>query len=68
MTISQYYPQNVPVYMGLSSDTKPTTAPVGSKFIETDTGNVWLMLNTATWSKVLAGVTNAVSGTAALTF
>lgn len=54
--------------MGLSSDTKPATAPVGSKFIETDTGNVWLMLNTATWSKVLAGVGSAVPGTAALTF
>jgi hypothetical protein len=67
VTVSQYYPQSVPVFMGLSTDTKPA-APTGSKFIETDTGNVWLMLNTSTWSKVLAGVSSAVPGTAALTF
>lgn len=68
MAISEYYPQNVPVYMCLSTDTKPETAPVGSKLIETDTGDVFLFLNTGVWSQVLAGVSDAVPGTAALTF
>lgn len=68
MTVSQYNPQNVPAFMGLSTDTKPTQVPFGSKFIETDTGNVWLFLNTGAWSKVLAGASDAVVGTAALTF
>lgn len=69
MTISSYYPNQVPVFQGLAADTKPVlslSAPAGSKFIETDTGNVWLLLNTGTWSKVLAGTSGAVAGTAAV--
>lgn len=51
VSINTYSPGNSLVYMGLSSDTKPT-APIGSKFIETDTGKVFLYYNTATWTQV----------------
>lgn len=64
MAVVSYYPTNVPVFMGLSTDAKPN-APPGSKFIETDTGNVWLYLNTGVWSEVLAGTTNKVTTTTA---
>ncbi len=34
-------------YQGLSSDTKPTDCPVGSKFYETDTGERFIYLGTS---------------------
>lgn len=54
MSISQYYPGQTPVYMGLSTDTMPTNAPPGSKFVVTDTSppQVWLLLNTGTWTQI----------------
>jgi hypothetical protein len=51
MTINAYAPGSALVYMGLSTDTKPP-AGIGSKFIETDTGKVFLYLNTSTWLEV----------------
>lgn len=51
MAVSQYQPQNVSTYMGLVADTKPAAA-IGSKFIETDTKDVYLMMNTGSWVKV----------------
>jgi hypothetical protein len=41
--------KNTKVWYGLSSDEKPTTALVGSKFHETNTGLVWL------WNAVKKG-------------
>lgn len=51
MAVNAFYPGNSIVFMGLSSDTKPV-AGIGSKFIETDTSKVWLMLNTGSWVQV----------------
>lgn len=51
MTVSAYFPDSSTVFMGLSTDTKPA-AGIGSKFIETDTSKVWLMLNTGSWVQV----------------
>ena len=68
MTVLRYDPQNVPAYMGLSSDTKPANVPAGSKFIETDTGNIWLMLNTGVWTQVLVGSSGKIVGTASFGF
>jgi hypothetical protein len=49
--------------MGLSTDTKPA-AGIGSKFIETDTKDVYLYENTGTWVQVgTLGTTAAVSFT-----
>ncbi len=62
MAIDRYTPQLSFVYLGLSTDTKPD-AGFGSKFIETDTGNTWLKLNTGQWMQV-----GTISDTAAVTF
>lgn len=51
MAVSQYFPGDRTAYMGLSTDTKPNAA-VGSKFIETDTHDIYLMLNTGAWVQV----------------
>jgi hypothetical protein len=45
--------------MGLSSDTKPKNVPPGSRFLETDTGKVFLLYNTGTWTQVAAIATSA---------
>jgi hypothetical protein len=37
--------------MGLSTDSKPAAA-IGSRFIETDTGNIFLQYNTGTWTLI----------------
>ena len=52
MAVIQNNPQNVPSFLGLSTDTKPTNAPPGSKFIETDTGKVFMLYNTGVWTQV----------------
>ncbi len=36
-------------YIGLSSDTKPTSVPVGSEFFETDTGDTYITYNGTNW-------------------
>jgi hypothetical protein len=51
MAVNSYFPQNCAVYMGLHADTKPA-AGIGSKFIETDTGAVFMMYNTGAWTQV----------------
>jgi len=38
-------------YLGLSTDTKPTSVPVGSVFIETDTRDVYICYDKTNWSK-----------------
>ncbi len=38
-------------YVGLSSDTKPATAPAGSLFRETDTG-AWFISDGSAWSQM----------------
>lgn len=54
MAISRFHPGNASVYMGLSTDTKPTgiSAGVGNKFIETDTLKVFLFMNTNVWVQI----------------
>lgn len=37
------------IYIGLSTDTKPTTVPAGARFIETDTAMLW-QYNGSSWS------------------
>jgi hypothetical protein len=58
MAVSHYHPGNVQVYVGLSTDAKPVVG-LGSKFVETDTGKVWLMLNTGAWLQI--GVTSTTA-------
>lgn len=47
MTISKQG-DRIEVWYGLSTDTKPATAriPIGSKFVEYDTGKVWVWVGT----------------------
>lgn len=52
MAVTSYYPGTAPVFMGLSTDTKPANAPPGSKFIETDDAKVYLLLNTGVWTQI----------------
>jgi hypothetical protein len=52
MTISTYNPANSLAFMGLSTDTKPTNVASGSRFLETDTGNVFMFYNTGSWTQV----------------
>jgi hypothetical protein len=52
MAISTYNPANSLAFMGLSTDTKPTNVAAGSRFLETDTGKVFLLYNTGTWTQV----------------
>jgi hypothetical protein len=43
-------------FYGLSSDTKPTTVPVGSTFLETDTGFSWVTYDDGThWVRNTVG-------------
>lgn len=51
MAVAKYAPQNSFVYLGLAADTKPA-AGIGSKFIETDSGKVFMMYNTGAWVQV----------------
>ncbi len=58
--VNQYFPGDRLVYVGLSTDTKPAAA-IGCKFIETDTGKVYL--NTGAWVQIgviAAGATTTV--------
>ena len=43
-----------PVFMGLSTDTKPVGVPVGSKFLETNTGNVFIF-DGSDWKDLSSG-------------
>jgi hypothetical protein len=52
MAVSSYQPQLSQVFMGLAADTKPPTAPPGSKFLTTDTLLVFIMLNTGVWTQI----------------
>lgn len=52
MAVLQYFPASASVFMGLSTDTKPTNVAAGSRFLETDTGKVWMLYNTGTWTQV----------------
>lgn len=61
MSITAYKPLNSTVYTGLSTDTKPSAAKVGDKFIETDTGKVYVALGPSTWSWV-ASISNTGTG------
>jgi hypothetical protein len=47
-----YFPNGVPVFMGLSTDTMPTTAPIGAKFFQTDTQYIYVFTNAGTWKQV----------------
>lgn len=52
MSIVNYHPQSAQVFMGLSTDTKPTNIAFGSKFIATDNGDVYLFTNAGAWLQV----------------
>jgi hypothetical protein len=52
MAISKFNPANALAFMGLSTDTKPTGVAPGSRFLETDTGKVWMYYNTNVWTQV----------------
>lgn len=38
-------------FLGLSTDTKPSAAPVGATFIETDTKDSFICYDGASWTK-----------------
>lgn len=42
---------NISRYLGLSSDTKPTSVEVNSYFIETDTKDVFTTYDGTSWTK-----------------
>ena len=42
-------------FYGLSSDTKPTSVPVGSTFLETDTGYSWITHDGTNWVRNTIG-------------
>jgi hypothetical protein len=53
MAITAYSPATSQVLMGLSTDTKPTNVALGTRFLETNTGKVFLFLNDgSTWLQV----------------
>lgn len=52
MTVTAYNPTSALALMGLAADTKPTNVAPGSRFLETDSGKVFLFLNTGTWLQV----------------
>lgn len=47
MSLSYYDTPNARVTTGLSTDTKPATAPQGSRFVTTDTYAVYIFLGSA---------------------
>lgn len=49
------YVTTVRKYTGLSTDTKPTTVPVGSTFYEYDTNYLWITYDGTNWSLKTAG-------------
>jgi hypothetical protein len=49
VTIHAYNPANSRVYTGLSTDTKPTGASIGDKFIEVDTKTLYMYLGVSGW-------------------
>lgn len=59
MAVTQYYPASAAAFMGLSTDTKPMNVAPGSRFIETDTGKVWMLYNTGVWTQVATIPTSA---------
>ena len=54
MAITLYNPTSAQAFMGLSADTKPANVAAGSRFLETDTGKVFLFYNTGVWTQVAA--------------
>lgn len=54
MTIAAYNPASSQVLLGLSTDTKPTTdLALGTRFVETDSGKVFLFTNAASpWLQI----------------
>lgn len=40
-------------YYGLSTDVKPTGVPIGSRFTETDTGNVYETADGTNWFQLV---------------
>lgn len=66
MTIGVYSPHMVREYIGLSTDTKPTASSgnypgprTGDRFVEQDTGKVYVF-NSGAWSvAILAGIFTA---------
>lgn len=46
----------IKAFIGLSSDSKPTSVAVGSTFLETDTGDIYITTDDGTtWVKDKAG-------------
>jgi hypothetical protein len=54
MAISEYYPTSSLVLMGLSTDTMPVNVAPGTRFLQTDTGAVFMFYNTGVWTQVSA--------------
>jgi len=38
-------------YMGLAADTKPTSVPIGSTFVDYDTRDIWITYDGTNWDK-----------------
>lgn len=49
------------IITGVSSDTKPTTAPDGTTFVETDTKK-WYIIASGTWSEFAGAAVTYQSG------
>lgn len=63
MAVNVYNPSSIREYVGLSTDAKPTTGGGhlveprnGDRFIETDTGKVFIF-NAGAWSGAILGAT-----------
>lgn len=52
MAITAYSPASSQVLMGLSTDAKPTNVAPGTRFLETNTGAVFLFYNSGSWQQV----------------
>ncbi len=49
---------SLPIFQGLSTDNKPAAPAIGAKFIETDTGDMYLFTNAGAWLQVGALTTS----------
>jgi hypothetical protein len=65
MAVTSYNPASALVLMGLAADTKPTDIAPGSRFLETDTGKIWVFYNTGSWVQV---ATISATAAPAITF
>jgi hypothetical protein len=52
LAITQYFPASALALMGLSTDTKPTNVAPGTKFLQTDNGEIFMFYNTGVWTQV----------------